>query len=49
VDETTKLTGCARSYSLKTYPGSIGITHYLVQRLRSFDAAEVEFYWPQLW
>lgn len=33
---------------LKTYPDSIGITHYLVKLLRSFDAAEVEFYWPQL-
>ncbi|KAM0752432.1 kinase-like protein [Meredithblackwellia eburnea MCA 4105] len=33
---------------LKTYPNSIGITHYLIRRLRAFDAAEVEFYWPQL-
>ncbi|BGP41720.1 Phosphatidylinositol 4-kinase pik1alpha (PI4-kinase)(PtdIns-4-kinase) [Rhodotorula kratochvilovae] len=33
---------------LKTYPSSIGITHYLVNRLRSFDYEDVEFYWPQL-
>ncbi|ORY77279.1 kinase-like domain-containing protein [Leucosporidium creatinivorum] len=33
---------------LKTYPNSIGITHYLVNRLRSFDEEDVEFYWPQL-
>ncbi|KPV72376.1 uncharacterized protein RHOBADRAFT_18305, partial [Rhodotorula graminis WP1] len=33
---------------LKTYPGSIGITHYLTNRLRSFDYEDVEFYWPQL-
>ncbi|KAK4703186.1 phosphatidylinositol 4-kinase B, partial [Phenoliferia sp. Uapishka_3] len=33
---------------LKTYPNSVGITHYLIRRLRSFDASEVEFYWPQL-
>ena len=36
-------------HSLKTYPGSIGITHYLTNRLRSFDYEDVEFYWPQLW
>lgn len=35
--------------SLKTYPNSIGITHYLVNRLRGFDEDDVEFYWPQLW
>ncbi|GAA6009339.1 1-phosphatidylinositol 4-kinase [Rhodotorula paludigena] len=33
---------------LKTYPNSIGITHYLVNRLRSFEYEDVEFYWPQL-
>ncbi|GAA5893017.1 hypothetical protein JCM5296_003405 [Sporobolomyces johnsonii] len=33
---------------LKTYPNSIGITHYLINRLRSFDYEDVEFYWPQL-
>ncbi|GAA6048349.1 hypothetical protein JCM3770_000962 [Rhodotorula araucariae] len=33
---------------LKTYPGSVGITHYLVNRLRTFDYEDVEFYWPQL-
>lgn len=37
------------SNSLKTYPNSIGITHYLVNRLRSFEYEDVEFYWPQLW
>lgn len=34
---------------LKTYPNSIGITHYLVRRLRKFEREDVEFYWPQLW
>ncbi|GAA5913161.1 1-phosphatidylinositol 4-kinase [Sporobolomyces salmoneus] len=33
---------------LKTYPNSIGITHYLINRLRSFEYEDVEFYWPQL-
>ncbi|SGY25305.1 BQ5605_C018g08600 [Microbotryum silenes-dioicae] len=33
---------------LKNYPHSIGITHYLVNRLRGFAADDVEFYWPQL-
>ncbi|KAM0789960.1 hypothetical protein ACM66B_005295 [Microbotryomycetes sp. NB124-2] len=33
---------------LKTYPNSIGITHYLVNRLRQFADKDVEFYWPQL-
>ncbi|BGP17970.1 hypothetical protein JCM10213_003977 [Rhodosporidiobolus nylandii] len=33
---------------LKTYPNSIGITHYLVNRLRTFEYEDVEFYWPQL-
>ncbi|GAA6021769.1 hypothetical protein JCM11491_007240 [Sporobolomyces phaffii] len=33
---------------LKTYPSSIGITHYLINRLRSFEYEDVEFYWPQL-
>ncbi|KAK4047607.1 Phosphatidylinositol 4-kinase pik1alpha (PI4-kinase)(PtdIns-4-kinase) [Microbotryomycetes sp. JL201] len=33
---------------LKTYPNSIGITHYLVNRLRKFADTDVEFYWPQL-
>ncbi|GAA5856018.1 hypothetical protein JCM8547_002943 [Rhodosporidiobolus lusitaniae] len=32
---------------LKTYPNSIGITHYLVNRLRTFEYEDVEFYWPQ--
>lgn len=34
--------------SLKTYPSSIGITHYLVDRLHTLDADEVAFYWPEL-
>ncbi|GAA5883913.1 hypothetical protein JCM16303_004695 [Sporobolomyces ruberrimus] len=33
---------------LKTYPNSIGITHYLIDRLRAFEYEDVEFYWPQL-
>ncbi|GAA6016811.1 hypothetical protein JCM8202_004437 [Rhodotorula sphaerocarpa] len=33
---------------LKTYSTSIGISHYLVNRLRSFEYEDVEFYWPQL-
>ncbi|GAA6064673.1 hypothetical protein JCM10212_001789 [Sporobolomyces blumeae] len=33
---------------LKTYPTSIGITHYLINRLRAFEYDDVEFYWPQL-
>ncbi|SCV73642.1 BQ2448_6072 [Microbotryum intermedium] len=33
---------------LKNYAHSIGITHYLVNRLRAFAAEDVEFYWPQL-
>lgn len=38
----------ALSY-LKTYSDNIGITYYLVYRLRtSFRPEEVEFYWPQL-
>lgn len=38
----------ALSY-LKTYSDNIGITYYLVYRLRtSFAPEEVEFYWPQL-
>ncbi|PWN18615.1 hypothetical protein BCV69DRAFT_284920 [Microstroma glucosiphilum] len=38
----------ALSY-LKTYSDNIGITYYLVYRLRtSFPPEEVEFYWPQL-
>lgn len=39
----------AALYSLKTYSTSIGISHYLVNRLRSFEYEDVEFYWPQLW
>lgn len=39
----------ALSY-LKTYSDNIGITYYLVYRLRtSFPPEQVEFYWPQLW
>lgn len=34
---------------LKTYPESIGISHYLCWRMRSMPADEVEFYWPQIW
>ncbi|PWN29719.1 hypothetical protein BDZ90DRAFT_230571 [Jaminaea rosea] len=38
----------ALSY-LRTYADNIGITYYLVYRLRtSFSPEEVEFYWPQL-
>lgn len=38
----------ALSY-LRTYSDNIGITYYLVYRLRtSFQPEEVEFYWPQL-
>lgn len=33
---------------MKTYPSSIGITHYLVDRLRHFPADQVELYWAQL-
>ncbi|KAK4051786.1 Phosphatidylinositol 4-kinase pik1alpha (PI4-kinase)(PtdIns-4-kinase) [Microbotryomycetes sp. JL221] len=40
--------GSALLLSLKTYPNSIGITHYLVNRLRKFNHSDVEFYWPQL-
>lgn len=35
--------------SLKTYPDQIGVTYYLVGRLREFSEADVAFYWPQLW
>jgi phosphatidylinositol 4-kinase len=34
---------------LKTYPDSIGISHYLCWRMRHMKAEEVEFYWPQIW
>lgn len=34
---------------LKTYPDSIGISHYLCYRMKSMPAEEVEFYWPQIW
>ena len=34
---------------LKTYPESIGISHYLCWRMNSMPADEVEFYWPQIW
>lgn len=34
--------------SLERFPNSIGITSYLVQRLDSFAASQIEFYWPQL-
>jgi hypothetical protein len=34
---------------LKTYPDSIGISHYLCWRMKSMPAEEVEFYWPQIW
>ena len=34
---------------LKTYPESIGISHYLCWRMKSMPADEVEFYWPQIW
>lgn len=34
---------------LKTYPDSIGISHYLCWRMKSMPADEVEFYWPQIW
>ncbi|KAI5453294.1 Phosphatidylinositol 4-kinase pik1alpha (PI4-kinase)(PtdIns-4-kinase) [Naganishia albida] len=33
---------------LKTYPDSIGISHYLCYRMRSMKAEDVEFYWPQI-
>ncbi|WOO79640.1 Phosphatidylinositol 4-kinase pik1 [Vanrija pseudolonga] len=33
---------------LKTYPESIGISHYLCWRMKSMPADEVEFYWPQI-
>ncbi|KAK4689090.1 phosphatidylinositol 4-kinase B, partial [Tremellales sp. Uapishka_1] len=33
---------------LKTYPDSIGISHYLCWRMKSMPAEEVEFYWPQM-
>lgn len=34
---------------LKTYPDSIGISHYLCWRMKSMSTEEVEFYWPQMW
>jgi hypothetical protein len=34
---------------LKTYPESIGISHYLCWRMKQMKAEEVEFYWPQIW
>lgn len=34
---------------LKTYPDSIGISHYLCWRMKYMPADEVEFYWPQIW
>ena len=34
---------------LKTYPESIGISHYLCWRMKHMRAEEVEFYWPQIW
>ncbi|POY74487.1 putative 1-phosphatidylinositol 4-kinase [Rhodotorula taiwanensis] len=34
---------------MRTYSTSIGISHYLVNRLRLFEYEDVEFYWPQLW
>lgn len=34
---------------LKTYPDSIGISHYLCWRMKSMPYEEVEFYWPQIW
>lgn len=34
---------------LKTYPDSIGISHYLCWRMKAMPAEEVEFYWPQIW
>jgi len=34
---------------LKTYPDSIGISHYLCWRMKHMPAEEVEFYWPQIW
>ncbi|RSH90569.1 Phosphatidylinositol 4-kinase pik1alpha (PI4-kinase)(PtdIns-4-kinase) [Saitozyma podzolica] len=33
---------------LKTYPDSIGISHYLCWRMKAMPAEEVEFYWPQI-
>ncbi|XAO25918.1 hypothetical protein I312_104751 [Cryptococcus bacillisporus CA1280] len=33
---------------LKTYPDSIGISHYLCWRMKRMPAEEVEFYWPQI-
>ncbi|KAJ9096017.1 hypothetical protein QFC21_005381 [Naganishia friedmannii] len=33
---------------LKTYPDSIGISHYLCYRMKSMKAEDVEFYWPQI-
>ncbi len=34
---------------LKTYPDSIGISHYLCWRMKHMKAEDVEFYWPQIW
>jgi hypothetical protein len=34
---------------LKTYPDSIGISHYLCWRMKHMPPEEVEFYWPQIW
>lgn len=34
---------------LKTYPDSIGISHYLCYRMKSMKTEDVEFYWPQMW
>ncbi|WVR09318.1 hypothetical protein IAU60_006383 [Kwoniella sp. DSM 27419] len=33
---------------LKTYPDSIGISHYLCWRMKKMLPEEVEFYWPQI-
>ncbi|ORX34569.1 kinase-like domain-containing protein [Kockovaella imperatae] len=33
---------------LKTYPESIGISHYLCWRMKSMPGDEVDFYWPQI-
>ncbi|WVQ80010.1 hypothetical protein IAT38_002111 [Cryptococcus sp. DSM 104549] len=33
---------------LKTYPDSIGISHYLCYRMKKMPPDEVEFYWPQI-
>lgn len=40
---------CHNNNSLKTYPDSIGITHYLISRLNDYPEDELLPFWPQFW